>query len=251
MGRLLIGWILFFCLVRVVVADVALLPVRIDLRDHASLQRGAKLFMNYCSGCHSLHYMRYNRMADDLGLTTHAGTIDNDLLVNNLIFTEANPQAPIDISMPPVNARQWFGRLPPDLSLSARERGPNWLYTYLKSFYDDKNRPFGDNNLLVPDATMPNILASLEGTVIALKQRGNHHLYGQSHTQLVLVKPGEMSMSQFDSALNDLVNFLVYVAEPAKLIRIRIGMFVMLFLCLFLALAYPLKKLYWRDVSVS
>ena len=230
----------------VAVADVELLPIVIDVQDQEKLQRGAKTFMNYCSGCHSLRYMRYNRMAKDLGLTTFTGDIDSDLLVNNLIFTTAKIHDPIENSMPAAGARQWFGRVPPDLSLSAREHGPEWLYTYLKNFYADKKRPFGANNALVPDVSMPNILAPLEGYVIAEQQeRGSSN---QQPLRLVLVEQGEMSQQQFDSTLQDLVTFLVYVAEPVQLIRYRIGVMVILFLCLLLIVAYQLKTFYWRNV---
>ena len=229
-------------------AQVEITSVSIDLKDKARLQRGATLYMNYCSGCHSLRYMRYNRMAQDLGLTTFSGEVDKDLLVNNLIFTSAEVYDPIRISMPEVDARQWFGRLPPDLSLSARERGADWIYTYLKSFYADSSRPFGANNALVPDVAMPNILEPLAGVVIADPAR---HLAGQSPNYLVLREPGEMSPQQFDSALQDLVTFLVYVSEPAKLVRYKMGVFVLLFLGVFLVFAYQLKISYWRDIERS
>jgi ubiquinol-cytochrome c reductase cytochrome c1 subunit len=228
------------------VAQVEIASVAIDLHDKARLQRGATLYMNYCSGCHSLRYMRYNRMAKDLGLTTFSGEVDNDLLVSNLIFTSAEVHDPIRISMPEVDARQWFGRLPPDLSLSARERGPDWIYTYLKSFYADSSRPFGANNALVPDVAMPNVLGPLAGIVVADSER---HLAGQPPSHLVLHEPGEMSPQQFDSALQDLVTFLVYVGEPAQLVRYKLGFFVLLFLCVFLVFAYQLKRSYWRNIG--
>ncbi|HAU0997136.1 TPA: cytochrome c1, partial [Legionella pneumophila] len=187
--------------------------VPVDINDKESLQRGAKMFMNYCSGCHSLKYMRYNRMAQDLGLTTFDGQIAEDLLKNNLIFTQANIYDPIQIAMSPEDAKQWFGMVPPDLSLSARDRGPVWIYNYLKSFYSDPSRPFGANNLLMPDVAMPNVLEPLIGKVILVKDKNSHA------NSLLVVKRGEMFEGQFDSALRDLVNFLVYVGEPAKLIR--------------------------------
>ena len=233
--------------IQVAHAEVELLPVTINLHDMASMQRGAKLFMNYCSGCHSLRYMRYNRMAKDLGLTTFSGDIDKDLLINNLIFTTAKVEDPIGVSMPPQDARQWFGRVPPDLSLSARKYSPAWLYTYLKSFYIDKNRPFGVNNVLIPDVAMPNVLAALAGKVIAIPAAG--HSNGYLPSRLLLVEPGEMSQQQFDSAVQDLVTFMVYVAEPVKLVRYRIGWIVIVFLCIFLIVAYQLKKAYWRDIQ--
>ena len=243
MNKIVLCLLIALACVRVAGAnDHRLLPIDTDVQDPARLQRGAKIFMNYCSGCHSLRFMRYNRMARDLGLTTFTGEIDTDLLKNNLIFTTAQIQDPIQISMPPTDARQWFGRTPPDLSLSARERGADWIYTYLKSFYVDKSRPFGANNLLVPDVAMPNILAPLQGNVIAEK---NSEL---KPSDIVLVARGEMTEQEFDSALQDLVTFLVYVAEPVQLIRYRIGVFVLLFLLVFLVVAYRLKRSYWADI---
>lgn len=223
-----------------------LLSIDMNVHDAARLQRGAKIYMNYCSGCHSLRYMRYSRMAQDLGLTTFTGEVDTELLKNNLIFTTADVQDPIQISMPPTDARQWFGRIPPDLSLSARELGPNWLYTYLKSFYIDKGQPFGTNNLLVPNVGMPNILAPLQGNVIA-KHLGESTDSGLPST-LVLLERGEMTEQEFDSTLQDLVTFLVYVAEPIQLSRYRIGVWVILFLLIFLGLIYQLKQTYWADL---
>jgi len=246
MRKILWGCISAFIWIQVAQAEVKLLPVSINLHDKASVQRGAKLFMNYCSGCHSLRYMRFNRMAKDLGLTTFTGDIDKDLLMSNLVFTTAKLEDPIQISMPAEDALQWFGRVPPDLSLSARKYSPEWLYTYLKGFYVDKTRPFGVNNVLFPDVAMPNVLAPLAGKVIAIP----NGLISGAHqpTRLVLIEPGEMNERQFDSAVQDLVTFMVYVAEPVKLIRYRIGWFVIFFLSLFLIVAYQLKKTYWRDV---
>ena len=217
-------------------------PLAVDPHDQAKLQRGAKIYMNYCSGCHSLRYLRYNRMAQDLGLTTFAGQLDTDLLVSNLIFTKAKISEPIQISMPAADARQWFGMIPPDLSLTARQRGASWLYAYLKGFYADKSRPFGANNLLVPDVAMPNILAPLQGEVARVNQE--IHPDGS----LILLATGEMSQQQFDKTLEDLISFLVYVGEPAQLVRYRIGIVVIIFLAIFLVVAYLLKKMYWKNI---
>ncbi len=225
MSKLLILVLLVAWLVQITYsATPTLLPMHIDLSDRAKLQRGAQLFMNYCSGCHSLRYLRYNRMGKDLGL-------DKNVLVNNLIFTTAKITDPMTISMPAVDARQWFGLTPPDLSLIAREQGADWIYTYLKSFYADNSRPFGANNILVPDTAMPNVLAPLQGQVVAV------------HENLILSKKGEMSPQQFASLLDDLVTFLVYVGEPVQLIRYRMGIIVITFLAIFLLIAYRLKKL--------
>ncbi|WP_408606926.1 cytochrome c1 [Legionella lansingensis] len=225
--------------------NVAMLPVHIDVQDPAKLQRGAKIYMNYCSGCHSLRYMRYNRMAKDLGLTTFAGDIDQDLLFNNLVFTSGKIHDPIQIAMPKTDAIQWFGVVPPDLSLTARERGPSWIYTYLKSFYVDKKRPFGTNNLLVPDVAMPNIFEPLIGQVEAVTEGQKP---GAPISHLVLVKQGEMNSRQFDSTLEDLITFLTYVAEPARLERYHIGAIVLVFLFIFLIVAYQLKRVYWTKI---
>ncbi|WP_152571622.1 cytochrome c1 [Legionella norrlandica] len=218
-------------------------PLSVDVTDKESLQRGAKLFMNYCSGCHSLKYMRYNRMAQDLGLITFDGQVAEDLLKNNLIFTQSNIYDPIQIAMSPEDAKQWFGMAPPDLSLSARDRGPVWIYNYLKSFYSDPSRPFGTNNLLIPDVAMPNVLEPLIGKVVLVKNKNPHS------DSLMVVTGGEMYESEFDSALKDLVTFLVYVGEPAKLIRYKLGVFVMLFFGIFFIAAYSLKKAYWKQLK--
>ncbi len=189
----------------------------LDLTDRATLQRGATLYMNYCSGCHALRYMRYNRLASDLGLTTYDEHADNNFLISNLIFTTATVNDPIQISMPERDARQWFGRLPPDLSLSARERGAGWLYTYLNGFYADPHRPFGANNVLVPGVAMPNILDPMQRS---------------------------MSKVQFDKNIADIVAFLVYVAEPTRLVRYKLGVVVIVFLCIFLLVANQLKRFF-------
>ena len=225
--------------------EPTLLPVQVDLHDKAALQRGAAFYMNYCSGCHSLKYMRYNRMAKDLGLTTFSGEVDTDLLVNNLIFTEATPHSPIQIGMPEEDARQWFGVVPPDLSLTARERGLEWIYTYLNSFYADAARPFGANNLLVENVAMPNVLEPLIGRVIVPDPKN------KNIESLLLVEQGSMSESQFDSALHDLVTFLAYVGEPAQLLRYKIGVGVLVFLFIFLIVAWLLKKVYWKQLKNS
>jgi ubiquinol-cytochrome c reductase cytochrome c1 subunit len=182
-------------------------------------------------------------MAEDLGLTTFDGQINEDLLKNNLIFTQSTIYDPIRIAMPPEDAKQWFGMVPPDLSLSARDRGPRWIYTYLKSFYSDSSRPFGTNNLLVPDVAMPNILEPLIGKMILIKNNPSHA------AQLLLVKQGEMYQAEFDSALQDLVTFLVYVGEPAKMVRYKTGVFVLLFLSILFLFAYRLKKAYWQRLK--
>lgn len=230
-----------FLLQRCFATDLAIQPVSINIQDKPSLQRGAKLFMNYCAGCHSLRYMSYNRMAEDLGLVDSVGQVNQNLL-SNLIFTKATLYDPIQTAMPSDDARQWFGVIPPDLSLISREKGADWLYHYLKSFYNDDSRPFGVNNLLVPNASMPNILEPLMGQQVLVIDNKTHR------ESLLLVRQGEISPIDFDSSLRDLITFLVYVGEPVQLIRYRLGIFVVLFVIVLFIVAYCLNKIYWRRV---
>jgi len=231
-----------FTLSSLYASDTKLLSVKVDINNKEALQRGAQFYMNYCSGCHALRYLRYNRMAQDLGLTTFDGQIDKTLLQNNLIFTQAKPQDPIEVSMPAESARQWFGRVPPDLSLTARERSPAWIYTYLKSFYADPKSPFHTNNLLIPDVSMPNVLAPLSGV----------NILRNPHTErktLLLIENGTMTKQQFDQSIKDLVTFLTYVSEPIKPQRISLGLRVLPFLFLLLIVVYLLKKSLWKKLD--
>lgn len=219
------------------------LATQFAIHDKAKLQRGAKFFINYCSGCHSLALMRYNQLAKDLELTNENGVLDKELLINNLIFTKATIYDPIQIAMPKTDARQWFGVIPPDLSLTAREHGAKWLYSYLTSFYADDSRPFKANNLLVPNVAMPNILAPLAGKVILVKK---DVVSEKSTVYLKMTERGTMNQQEFDNMLDDLVSFLVYVSEPAQLIRYQLGVKVILFLVIFFIIAFLLKKKYWK-----
>ncbi len=245
--------IIFFCLWTMVVfaqvavgAETRLEPIEINLKDKPALQRGAATFMNYCSGCHSLKYLRYSRLGKDLAITTYSGKVDNELLYNNLIFTKAKVNDPIRIALPEKDARTWFGIDPPDLSLKVRERGAAWIYTYLTSFYADNSRPFGANNIVLPDTAMPNVLLNLSGRKIAVRDKVNGV---EIIDYLETVENGIMSEHQFNSTIKDLVNFLAYVSEPARLERYRIGTGVLIFLGLFLIVAYLLKKTYWAAVK--
>lgn len=226
---------------------ITLQSIKIDTSDKEKLQRGAKMFMNYCAGCHSLRYMRYNRMAKDLGLTTFDGDLDKDLLVNNLIFTQVPVHYPIVNSMPAEDARQWFGIVPPDLSLVVRQRGANWVYSYLQSFYEDPSRPFRTNNILIPNVAMPNVLAPLSGRVIAFKD--SESKTDVPSLRLLYMGKGQMTESEFKDMVGDIVTFLAYVAEPDKSWHFRIGIFVLMYLCVFLVLTWQLKKIYWKDIS--
>jgi ubiquinol-cytochrome c reductase cytochrome c1 subunit len=215
------------------------LEANTHLNDQASLQRGATLFMNYCSGCHSLKYMRYSRMGEDLGLT-------EDQVAKNFIFTGAKPGEHINVAMKPDDATAWLGKAPPDLSLEGRLRGPDWIYTYLKSFYVDESRPLGWNNTLFPGASMPNVLWQLQGIQHPVMGKGADGQPGVE--KLVLAEKGSLDPEQYDQAARDISAFLQYVAEPAALQRESWGVWVILFLVVFTLLTYLLKHEYWRDV---
>jgi len=215
----------------------------VDLSDKASLQHGAKLFVNYCLSCHSANFMRYNRMGKDLGLTDAE-------VKDNLMFASEKVGDTMSIAMNPDDAKRWFGNPPPDLSVIARARGADYLYTYLRTFYQDDKRPFGVNNEVFKDVGMPHVLAELQGV-----QKAVYHTEkdaeGNEHTTISgfeMVKPGSMTPAEYDKAVGDLVNFLVYMGEPAQLQRKAMGIKVLAFLLVFFVLAYLLKKEYWKDI---
>ncbi len=211
-----------------------------NMRDIAGLQHGAKLFMNYCSGCHSLKYLRYSRMASDLHLSQQE-------VMDNLDFTGAKFQEPIVSAMPAEDAAKWFGKAPPDLSLEVRAKGADWVYSYLHGFYLDPSRPVGWNNTVFPNASMPNVLVSLQGIQKQVKD-GEGENGQEAPTKLELAQPGSMTPAQFDDAVRDLTGFLQYAAEPAAMKRTSMGVWVILYLALFTLLAYFLKKEFWKDV---
>ena len=209
----------------------------VDLSDNESLQRGAQHFVTYCLGCHSAKHMRYLRFALDVG-------VDQKKMLKDIAPEGASIYDQLHSAMNKHDAEKWFGVQPPDLSLIARSRGADWLYSYLKSYYSDTSRPFGVNNLVYPDTAMPNPLWQLQGEQHAEQRKT---IYGE-YTKLVLEDQGTLSEREFDLFVNDLVNFLVYVGEPVQLERERIGKYVILFLLMFLVIAYLLKKEYWKDV---
>lgn len=214
----------------------------IDLHDKASLQRGAQLFMNYCLGCHSMKYQRYQRTFTDLGISDELGQ-------ENLQFTGEKVSDYITRAMPEEAAAGWFGAAPPDLTLVARVRGPEWLYTYLRTFYVDPSRPFGVNNKVFPEVGMPHVLQPLQGT-----QRETYEeklIDGEMVKQYVgLTNDGDgtMSTAEYDKAILDLVNFLEYTGEPARLESERIGKWVLVFIVVLFIFVYLLKKDFWRDL---
>ena len=212
-----------------------------DLGDRGSLQRGAKLYMNYCSGCHSLQYLRYSRIAEDLGLT-------EEQVQENLNFTGVAVGEQVHAAMPE-QASEWFGVAPPDLSVIARVRGSDWIYTYLKSFYLDESRPVGWNNQLFPNAAMPNPLWQLQGLQHAEYGELDPALGERPVTALKITQAGQQDPEAFSQTVRDITAFLEYAGEPAALKRQSMGVWVILFLAMFTFIAWLLKKEYWRDVK--
>lgn len=210
--------------------EVHLDKAPIDPSDQASLQRGARTFINNCLNCHSASYMRYNRL-QDIGLTEKQ-------IKENLLFTAEKVGDPMTTAMNKKDAKKWFGVAPPDLSVEVRARGVDWVYTYMRSFYRDETRPSGWNNLVFDKVAMPHVLYELQG-----EQALNH----ETHT-LTLTKSGKLSVEEYDALVGDLTNFMAYMAEPAKQQRNRLGWFVLLFLGVLLVLTIKLKKAYWKDI---
>jgi ubiquinol-cytochrome c reductase cytochrome c1 subunit len=215
----------------------------VDLRDKASLQRGAKLFADYCMGCHGLKYARYERVGTDLGMSPE--DVKRDLMVAG-----GKPGDLMKSAMTPADGEKYFGTVVPDLTLVARLRGEDWVYTYLRSFYVDEKRPLGVNNVVFPDVGMPHVLADLQGLQKAVfkeekDKEGNPHKVFQKFEQ---VTPGKLSPQEYDTAMRDLTAYLAYMAEPVRVERVALGIKVLLFLAAFFVLAYLLKKEYWKDV---
>lgn len=203
-------------------ATVELKKAPIDLTDPASLQRGAQIFMNHCSGCHGLKYMRYHGMAQDIGIVDKDGKVLEDVVKNDLMFVGDKIGGPIITSMTVEEGKKWFGIAPPDLTLVARVRGPDWIYTYLRSFYPDLKKTWGVNNKVYPDVAMPDVLYNI---------RQN------------------MSEQEFDAYIADLVNFLTYTGEPMQLKRKFMGVWVLIFLGIFFVFTILLKREYWKKVK--
>jgi ubiquinol-cytochrome c reductase cytochrome c1 subunit len=223
---------------------------KVDLSDKASLQRGAKYVVNYCMGCHSLEHLRYNRVAKDLDLS-------EDLVEQNLIFTRDAKGEPtkvgelMTITMSKAYGKESFGVAPPDLTLIARSRGSDWIYTYLRTFYLDEKKQWGVNNAVFPDVAMPHVLGELQGWQRPVY---TEEVDGEGHTRPVItgfepVSAGALSPSEYDQVALDITNFLTYAAEPAKLVRYKVGAWVLFFLVILASITYLLKKEYWRDIK--
>ena len=219
-------------------------PINED--DQASLQRGARHFVNYCLNCHSASYMRYNRL-EDIGLSKQQ-------ILDNLVFTGVKVGDLMKISMDPIEAKNWFGATPPDLSVVARSRasadgsGADWLYTYLRGFYRDAERPTGWNNTVYANVGMPHALWELQGEQVLAERKVQGAGFIKTEMALKLDKPGKLSPVEYDRMVTDLVNYMVFMAEPVRGDRKTIGMFVLIVLGLAFILTYALKKEYWKDV---
>ncbi|OMH36527.1 cytochrome c1 [Motiliproteus sp. MSK22-1] len=208
-----------------------------DLSNKESLQNGMRLFVENCMGCHSAQYQRYERAADDLaidGSDEFRTVVEQELIRGGKKIGEQ-----MTIAMDPKDASAWFGAPPPDLTLETRLRGSAWVYTYLKSFYVDENRPWGVNNAVFPDVGMPNVLAAMQGVQVCKDEHCK---------ELELKAQGSMSPEQFDKAMYDLTNFMTYMGEPSKMVSGKIGTYVLIFLAILFVFAYALKKEYWKDV---
>lgn len=218
------------------------------VNDLPALQSGAKLFVNYCLSCHSAAFMRYNRLKD-IGLTEQQ-------IKDNLLFTTDKVGDTMKVNLNPREAKDWFGATPPDLTLVARSRashsgsGADYLYTYLRTFYRDPGRPTGWNNLAFPNVGMPNVLWELQGDREPVFESAEEHgqkievFKGWKQT-----RPGTMTAQQYDEAVADLVAYLQWMAEPAQNTRVRVGVWVLLFLVLFTVIAWRLNAAYWKDVT--
>lgn len=211
----------------------------INPADQASLQRGAKIFVNYCLNCHSAAYMRYNRLAE-IGL-------DDSLIKDNLMFAGEKVGETMKVAISGADAKIWFGAAPPDLSVEARARTADWLYSYLRGFYRDDKRPTGWNNTVFPNVGMPHVLWQLQGQQVIKTSEKSHNPKSEAH-DLVLSKPGSLSAKEYDATVADLVNYLVFMAEPGKLWHQKLGVYVLLFLGVFYVIAYLLKKEFWKDI---
>ena len=213
--------------------------------DVISLQRGARTFANYCLNCHSASLMRWNRL-EELGL-------NESQISDNLIFTGDKIGDLMNVAMTKKDARKWFGAAPPDLSVIARARGADWLYSYLRGFYRDPARPTGWNNTVFENVGMPNPLWQLQGERVRVEEKakggeGKEGHGGATTVKYEMVKPGSLTTVQYDAMVADLVNFLVYMGEPAATTRKQIGIFVLLYLLAMLPLVYLLKREFWKDV---
>ncbi len=240
MRRFILALLLAPAAVHAAGGDILLDRANIDSGDVLSIQRGAKVFVNYCLTCHSATAMRYFRLTD-LGLT-------EPQIRDNLLFTGEKVGDPMRIAAGRKDQAEWFGVAPPDLSVIARSRGVDWLYTYMRSFYRDPARVTGWNNLAFPNVGMPHVLWQLQGTQVLKSEKEDHGPRKVEHKKLVLETPGTLAPLDYDKLARDLVNYLSYMGEPVKVERVQIGIVVLFFLSLLLVLSWLLKAEYWKDI---
>jgi ubiquinol-cytochrome c reductase cytochrome c1 subunit len=237
--------ILFSSLVLASDGHIKLDKANVNVKDYASLQRGAKIYMNTCATCHSLKYVRYKEMAKQIEMVDSSGDLLIDVVKDGLMHSGGKITDNILSAITKDDGEQWFGKSPPDLSLVARCRGVDWIYTYLRTFYKDDSKLWGVNNITYPDVAMPHVLLNYQG----LKGISNSNTHESNHINLKLIRQGSLNEKEYDLMVLDLVNFLSYVGEPYQVERKRIGIFVLIFLSILLVLVYLLKREYWKDVK--
>ncbi len=240
--------------------DLRLVPAPVNRLDDESLQRGARNFVNYCLNCHSAKYMRYNRLTD-LGL-------DLSMIEDNLMLATDKIGNTMTVAMAPADGKAWFGAPPPDLTVESRVRGRDWIYNYLLGFYRDEGTPSGWNNIVFPNVAMPHVLWELSGsnklvevefedhekaTAAAIAAKGLSQVEAKPGGKYALLTvandtPGTMNRVQYETFVADLVNYLDYMAEPARNERINLGLLVLLYLGVLFVFAYLLKRTVWKDV---
>ncbi|WP_133011168.1 cytochrome c1 [Marinomonas flavescens] len=252
LSRVIVFFLLILSASAALSADVVHKKMTPNYDDKASLQRGLAIYSNYCSGCHQIKYVRYSRIADDL-------SIPKSLFEENLLPKYARMGDQITSTMTKADAKAWFGVIPPDLSLEAGRRSPDWVYRYLQSFYQDSSRPYGVNNALSPDSMMPNVLEHLQGERVLscqgiTKPSGNKYsaLTNSSYSKCDIVdgvKKGQLTDQEFKQVAYDVANFLAYASDPSRSDRESLGLKVLLFLSVFVFVTYLLKKEFWRDIA--
>ncbi len=223
--------------------DVELQKADIDPTNVNSLQRGARNFMNYCAGCHSAKYVRYKTIGNYLGLS-------EEQLIENLMFNADKTFETVKVSMRPSDAERWFGKAPPDLSLMARSKGADYIYSFLNSFYADPESPTGVDNIVLPGTSMPHVLWELQGYQAAeFSEQTADGVTTRHFEGFEALEPGSMDAADYNEFVRDTTNFLAYIAEPIRGDRRKIGVWVLIYLIVFLIIARMLKKQIWKDVT--
>jgi len=224
---------------------ISLDKANVNVKDYASLQRGAKIYMTTCATCHSLKYVRYKELAKQIEIVDSSGDILVDVVKDGLMHSGGKITDTILSALSADDGQKWFGKSPPDLSLVARSRGVDWIYTYLRTFYQDESKLWGVNNIVFPDVAMPHVLLNYQG----LKGLSESNLHDPKYINLKLIKQGSFNEKQYDLMILDLVNFLSYAGEPHQLERKSLGIKVIFFLTVLLVFVYLAKREYWKDIK--